>query len=143
MDAKIAELQAVADLTHTSIHKDMDAFFASVEELDNPSLVCISQAPNLGTNAHRIAALMHAPPHTGRRCVKSLPERADPAKGALAARAVCLMGLKVYVHAILMENSFACCRKPSPLPLEDWASSPLPTVSLQFLAVPLAHALLC
>ena len=42
MDAKIAELKAVADLTRTWIHMDMDAFFASVEELDNPSLVCSS-----------------------------------------------------------------------------------------------------
>ena len=70
MDAKIAELQAVADLTHTWIHMDMDAFFASVEELDNPSLVCFSQAPDLEATAHHIAVLMHAPPCTGRRRMK-------------------------------------------------------------------------
>lgn len=40
MDCKLAELRAGADLTRTWIHMDMDAFFASVEELDDPSLVC-------------------------------------------------------------------------------------------------------
>jgi DNA polymerase kappa len=39
MDCKLAELRGGADLTRTWIHMDMDAFFASVEELDNPSLV--------------------------------------------------------------------------------------------------------
>lgn len=39
MDCKVAELRAGADLTRTWIHMDMDAFFASVEELDDPSLV--------------------------------------------------------------------------------------------------------
>lgn len=40
-DIKIAELEATRDLTRTWIHVDMDAFFASVEELQNPSLVCV------------------------------------------------------------------------------------------------------
>ncbi len=70
MDAKIAELQAVADLTHTWIHMDMDAFFASVEELDNPSLVGSSQAPYLEATAHHIAVLMHALPYGERRHCK-------------------------------------------------------------------------
>jgi DNA polymerase kappa len=38
MDARIAELEATRDLTRTWIHVDMDAFFAAVEELANPSL---------------------------------------------------------------------------------------------------------
>ena len=70
----------MADLTHTWIHMDMDAFFASVEELDNPSLVCISQAPDLGAIAHHIAVVMHALPYAKRRRVKYLSERADPEK---------------------------------------------------------------
>jgi hypothetical protein len=41
MDAKLANLKAEMDLTRTWIHVDMDAFFASVEELDDPSLVRI------------------------------------------------------------------------------------------------------
>ena len=39
MDAKLAGMQASMDLTRTWIVVDMDAFFASVEELDDPSLV--------------------------------------------------------------------------------------------------------
>ena len=39
MDIKMAALKASADLTRTWLHIDMDAFFASVEELDDPSLV--------------------------------------------------------------------------------------------------------
>ena len=39
MDAKLANLKAEMDLTRTWVHVDMDAFFASVEELDDPSLV--------------------------------------------------------------------------------------------------------
>lgn len=39
MDAKLANLKAAMDLTRTWLHIDMDAFFASVEELDEPSLV--------------------------------------------------------------------------------------------------------
>ena len=39
MDCKVAELRATTDLTRIWIHADLDAFFASVEELDDPSLV--------------------------------------------------------------------------------------------------------
>ncbi|BDA41352.1 probable DNA polymerase IV at N-terminal half [Coccomyxa sp. Obi] len=38
MDAKLAKLKAEMDLTRTWMHVDMDAFFAAVEELDEPSL---------------------------------------------------------------------------------------------------------
>lgn len=40
MDKKIAGLKASVDLTRTWIHVDMDAFYAAVEELHDPSLVC-------------------------------------------------------------------------------------------------------
>ena len=39
VDAKISELLADRDLSRTWIHVDLDAFFASVAELDDPSLV--------------------------------------------------------------------------------------------------------
>ncbi len=39
MDCKVAELRAMTDLMRIWIHADLDAFFASVEELDDPSLV--------------------------------------------------------------------------------------------------------
>ncbi len=39
MDAKLAALRAGADLTRVWLVVDMDAFYASVEELDNPALV--------------------------------------------------------------------------------------------------------
>ena len=39
VDAKISQLLADRDLSRTWIHVDLDAFFASVEELDDPSLV--------------------------------------------------------------------------------------------------------
>lgn len=39
MDTKLAALKASADLTRQWLVVDLDAFFASVEELDDPSLV--------------------------------------------------------------------------------------------------------
>ena len=39
MDARLAELEAGRDLSRAWLHVDMDAFFAAVEELDQPSLV--------------------------------------------------------------------------------------------------------
>ena len=39
MDIKLAALRASADLTRQWLVVDLDAFFASVEELDDPSLV--------------------------------------------------------------------------------------------------------
>ncbi len=41
MDAKLAKIKAEMDLTRTWMHVDMDAFFAAVEELDEPTLVCL------------------------------------------------------------------------------------------------------
>ena len=38
-DEKMARMVAERDLTRTWIHVDMDAFFASVEELHDPKLV--------------------------------------------------------------------------------------------------------
>ena len=52
MDAKLAGMQASMDLTRTWIVVDMDAFFASVEELDDPSLVCTPLS-----SGHRILQL--------------------------------------------------------------------------------------
>lgn len=37
-EKKIVELEASRDLTKTWLHADMDAFYAAVEILDNPSL---------------------------------------------------------------------------------------------------------
>lgn len=37
-EKKIVELEASRDLTKTWLHTDMDAFYAAVEILDNPSL---------------------------------------------------------------------------------------------------------
>ena len=39
MDGKIESLLASRDLSRTWIHVDLDAFYASVEELDDPELV--------------------------------------------------------------------------------------------------------
>ena len=39
MDAKISALLADRDLSRVWIHVDLDAFFASVEELSDPTLV--------------------------------------------------------------------------------------------------------
>lgn len=37
-EKKIVQLEASRDLTKTWLHTDMDAFYAAVEILDNPSL---------------------------------------------------------------------------------------------------------
>lgn len=37
-DKRILELEATRDLSRIWIHVDMDAFYAAVETLDNPSL---------------------------------------------------------------------------------------------------------
>lgn len=39
MDRKVLALEATRDLTHVWAHVDMDAFYASCEELADPSLV--------------------------------------------------------------------------------------------------------
>ena len=59
MDAKIAELKAGAHLTRTWIHMDMDAFFAAVEELDNPSLVLLRMPIVLGQKAITLRVSRH------------------------------------------------------------------------------------
>lgn len=43
-DDELLALEARRDLRYTWLHVDMDAFFASVEELENPPLVCCSRA---------------------------------------------------------------------------------------------------
>lgn len=39
MDSKLAALEATRDLARTWVHVDMDAFFAAVEERNDPRLV--------------------------------------------------------------------------------------------------------
>jgi len=46
MDAKMVSLLASRDLSRTWIHVDLDAFFASVEELDDPELVRTPPPPS-------------------------------------------------------------------------------------------------
>ena len=52
MDAKLAELRAGADLTRVWLVVDMDAFYASVEELDSPSLVSSSSSSRRASAAY-------------------------------------------------------------------------------------------
>lgn len=42
LEQKMAVLEATRELKRTWVHVDMDAFFAAVEELANPALVCVS-----------------------------------------------------------------------------------------------------
>lgn len=59
MDGKIAKLVAERDLTHTWIHVDMDAFFASVEELHDPRLVSQQGTTSTGySRLHNSRALL-------------------------------------------------------------------------------------
>lgn len=44
MDYKLTSLELKRDLSRLWIHVDMDAFFASVEELDNPQLKTVPMA---------------------------------------------------------------------------------------------------
>jgi DNA polymerase kappa len=44
LDKEIAKLEAHRDLTRTWLHVDMDSFFASVEERDNPALAALPVA---------------------------------------------------------------------------------------------------
>ena len=51
---KIEELEAQRDLSQTIVHFDMDAFYASVELLHNPSLVGKPFAVCLFLRYHRL-----------------------------------------------------------------------------------------
>jgi impB/mucB/samB family len=61
-EKKIVELEASRDLTKTWLHTDMDAFYAAVEILDNPSLngkpLAVGSMSMICTASYEVAALL-------------------------------------------------------------------------------------